>query len=439
MNRKIALFAVIIVFIFSGSVKSSAQSEEKVSLEDCIRIALKNNTDIVAAKSNAKIYKSSLISAWGNFLPSISATGQWRTRSEELIMFRYKDFVQSKDSYYYDVNASLPLFTGFSNIGTLKKSKAEARMFDHYLTGTEQEVVLQVKSKYYNVIKTKELLKVAEETLKASEEELTRIETMQRIGSVSRAEVFQQKVRVGENKLALIEAQNALANAKTELNFTLGIDVKRKLVPEQESLEFQKVEYDFDELVEGALKNRVDYLAAKDNVESARADIIINRSSYMPRVSLNANYNWFDIRFPDSKKDLDEFDSYSVSLNLSYSLFDGFSRESNLNRAKASMVSSQAELEQAKRQVIMDVTIALQDLNMAEQNIKVTDENLVASEEDYRLARERYSIGAGTLLEQITAGISLARSKANRIQALYDYKYTLNALELAVGKLRVVY
>ena len=69
----------------------------------------------------------------------------------------------------------------------------------------------------------------------------------------------------------------------------------------------------------------------------------------------------------------------------------------------------------------------------------MTDENLVASEEDYRLARERYSIGAGTLLEQITAGISLARSKANRIQALYDYKYTLNALELAVGKLRVIY
>jgi outer membrane protein TolC len=306
------------------------------------------------------------------------------------------------------------------------------------LTGTEQEILLQVKSRYYDVIKAKELLKVAEETLSASDEELVRIETMQQIGSVSRAEVYQQKVRVGENKLALIEAQNNLANAKTDLNFTLGIDINTDLEPEDESLEIQSVEFEFEDLIEDALQNRVDYQAAKDNVESAKANITISRSEYYPQLSFNADYNWFDVKFPDSKQDLDEFDSYSFSINMRMNLFNGFRTKSNVSTAKANLISAEAQLEQTKRQVILDVKKALLNIQQSRENIEVTNENLVSSEEDYRLARERYNIGAGTLLEQITSQILLTRAKANRIQALYDFKYSLAALELAVGKLSVV-
>ncbi len=431
------LYLILLTLIVLFSSSATYSQPKMVSLDECIQIALKNNTDIVAARSNYNIYQAGLQSAYGNFMPKLSAVGQWRRRNEELIMFRFKDFVQSKDSYYYAFSLELPLFTGFSNYGNLKKSQAESRIYKNYLTGTEQQTVLQVKLRYYAVIKARELLKVADEAFKASQEELNRIDTMQRIGSVSRAEVYQQKVRVGENQLALIEAQNALSNAKTDLNYTLGININTELNPENELLEFQKIEFDFDELVDEALKNRVDYLAAVDRVKSAKSDIAISRSGYYPQASFGADYNWYDVKFPSSEKALREFDSYSFSVNLQMSLFDGLRTHSNVSRAKATHVSMEAELEQSKRQVILDVKKALLELEKTSENINVTNENLISTEEDYRLARERYNIGAGTLLEQNTAEISNTRAKANRIQALYDYQYSLAALDLAVGRTKI--
>ncbi|MBN1154530.1 TolC family protein [candidate division KSB1 bacterium] len=436
MDRYRLWIWIIIVLMIATSVR--AQDRQKITLDECVKIALKNNTDIVSAKSNYLMNKEGLRSAWGSFLPRITANAQYRRRNEELIMFRYQDLVSSKDSYYYDVSVSQPIFTGFRNYANLQKSQLETDMYEYYLVNTEQLTQLAVKSRYYEVLKNEQLLDVAQETLNGSEEELLRIETMQRVGSVSMAEVYQLKVRVGQNRLALIEAQNALITSQTDLNHTLGIDVNTSLELEEQELEFQSIEVDFDQLLQQALENRVDYLAVRNKYERAGYDVMAQRSGYYPQVSLDANYNWFDVNLPGSQRDLDEFDSYSVSVNLSLNIFDRFQTSSSVGMAKASLMAVEAELEQAKRQVTLDVKQAILNIQMSVENINVTNENLIAAQEDYRLAKERYTIGAGTLLEQISAEISLSGAKANRIKALYDYKYSLAALELAVGKLSVI-
>ncbi|MBD3290040.1 hypothetical protein GF337_14625 [candidate division KSB1 bacterium] len=439
MKSRLLIAGFMFAVVIFGNLDLQAQEQEIYSVNDCIKIALKNNTDIVTSQSNYQMSQAGLRSAWGNFMPSITASAQWRRRNEDLIMFRFKDFVQSKDSYYYGVELNQPLFTGFANYAMLQKNRAEEKMYKYYLTGTQQQTVLEVKEKYYEVLKSEQLLVVAEEFLLASQQELRRIEAMEEIGSASRAEVYQQKVRVGENKLSLIDAQNALSNAKAQLNYTLGIDVNTELDLDDDILEVSDVDVNYEALVNQALENRVDYQAAHQNVNSAKADVTLQRSDYYPSVSLRGEYSWFDVKFPESTQALEEFDNYSVSLNLSMTLFQGFKTRANVSSAKASLMMAQAELEQTKRQVMLDVKTAVLNVQKAAENIEVTQENLVSAEEDYRLASERYRVGSGTLLEQMNAESSLSSAKANRIEALYDYQYYLAALELAVGNLKVVY
>ena len=83
----------------------------------------------------------------------------------------------------------------------------------------------------------------------------------------------------------------------------------------------------------------------------------------------------------------------------------------------------------------LDVKQAFLEIETAKENIEVTEENVTSAEEDYRLASERYRIGAGTLIEQLTAQNSLTRARVNKIQAIYDYKYAITVLDLALGKL----
>jgi len=437
MKKRNVILWLLLVVLSVINVTLEAQEKKVLSLRDCIEIALENNTSIVSAQSYSKMAKAGLRSAWGNFMPTIDAYTRWQQQSRDQYNIRFDELVISKESYYYQFSLNQPIFTGFRNYFNLKSNKADNEYYQNNLSWTQQLVILDVRLRYYNVLKAIQLLRIAEETLKTSEEELNRIETMEKIGASSRAEVYQQKVRVGENKLAVIEASNGLSNAKTDLNHVVGIDVTTpiELLPEPTDMKVEIQKIDFNEAIQEAFQRRLDYKSFQNKLEKADANIKVQRSFFYPNVSFGVYYSWWDVQFPQEKRDITEFDFYSFNLSLSLNLFSGFQTRAAVNSAKAEAIAAEADLEQSKRQVTLEVKKALLELEKAEENIEVTKENVVSAEEDFRLASERYRIGAGTLLDQNTAQTSLTRARVNRIQANYDYKYALAVLELAIGKL----
>lgn len=436
MKRNCLIIGLNLLLIISIPFGYS-QEVKKLSLDDCIEIALKNNTDIISAKSNAKSASADLQYAIGNFTPSLDASAGWTRNSEAWTTIRFDELVSSKESYYYEVSISQPIFTFFKNYFSLKSAKMGKKYYKKQMSWTKQIVVLDVKLKYYNVLKQKQLLKVAEETLKTSEEELNRITEMENIGAASRAEVFQQKVRVGENKLVLVEAKNAFTNAKTALNYTLGIDVMTEIefVSQAEDLSVKALDIDFDKAVNQALNNRLDYQSTQDMLKSAHANVSYQKTQYLPDISFYGRYRWWDVQFPKNQRDLEEFDSYSFGFNLGFNYVNPVKTDANVQKAKARVVSAEADLEQAERQVALDVKTAMLEIEKSIENLEVTEEIVNSAEEDYRLASERYRIGAGTLIEQLVAQNSLTKARVNRIQAIYDYKYAMTALDLAMGQL----
>lgn len=428
----------IVIFFLVFASLSVSQEVKKMFLDDCIEVALKNNTSIVSAQSYSKMAAAGLKSAWSDFTPEINTQAQWQRQSKDQYNIRFDELVISKESYYFRFGLSQPIFTGLRNFFNLKKSQADQDYYRNLLLWTQQLVILEVKLNYYNVLKAIQLLKISEETLVTSEKELNRIEAMEKAGMSSRAEVYQQKVRVGENKLNVIEASNGLVNAKTQLNHVLGIDVNTpiELIPEPMDLNVQIENVDLELATDEALEKRLDYEYYQNKLTKAKANIMVQKSAYCPTLSLGANYSWWDVQFPERKKDITEFDSYSFSLNLSMYNFNIFRTQAAISSAKAEVIAAEADLEQAKRQVTLDVKKALLEIEKAAQNIEVTKENVTSAEEDYRLASERFRIGAGTLLDQNRAENSLSSARISRIQAIYDYKYASAALDLALGRIK---
>jgi outer membrane protein TolC len=431
------LIGFIIAFVLFFSSLSFSQDINKMSLDDCIAVALKNNTSIVAAQSYSKMAEAGLKSARGEFMPSIDAVSQWQRQNKDQYNIRFDQLVVSKESYYYRFGLSQPIFTGMRNFFNLKMNKADRDYYRNSLLWTQQLVVLEVKLNYYNVLKAIQLLKIAEETMKMSEEELNRIIAMEKAGVSSRAEVYQQKVQAGENKLLVIEARNGLSNARTQLNYVLGIDVTTpvELVADPTDMNVENQNIILDDAIDQSFENRPDFKYYQNKLDKSNANVKVQKSFYYPNLSFGANYSWWDVQFPEKKRDITEFDSYSYTLNLSMNIFSGFQTQASVSSAKAEVIAAEADLEQAKRQITLDVKKALLELEKATEKIAATKENITAAEEDYRLASERFRIGAGTLLDQNRAETSLSRAKMNHIQAMYDHKYASAALDLALGKL----
>ena len=67
------------------------------------------------------------------------------------------------------------------------------------------------------------------------------------------------------------------------------------------------------------------------------------------------------------------------------------------------------------------------------ERLTVSRENVVRSQEDLRLAQEKFRVGAGTILDTITAESDLTLTRANEVTAIVDYLIGRANLARATG------
>ena len=196
---------------------------------------------------------------------------------------------------------------------------------------------------------------------------------------------------------------------------------------------FDAKQFDFEQSFQTALDSRKDYLASRKKVESTRRSLSIAKSGYFPTLSAFASYNWNNTEL--NFKNYENLDNASIGLNLSIPIFTGFQTNSGVIQADQRYQTERSNMESTKRKVALDIKIALLNMQTAYENVQLSDENVKSAKEDLRLATERYNLGAGTVLDQITANTGYSTAEANYTQAKYDFIYARQQYLLAVGQL----
>jgi outer membrane protein TolC len=154
----------------------------------------------------------------------------------------------------------------------------------------------------------------------------------------------------------------------------------------------------------------------------------------MPTLSLGYSYGWRKDTFGDIVKGGPYDHSGTLSLSLSYTLFDGFSRERNMSRAKVTLNNSRAQLFYARNQVIKDLEDAYLGIKLADETMAVTEETERAAKEDFDLVQAKYNLGAAALWELLDAQVSLKEAQFGKVGAEFDYNLALALLQNALGK-----
>ena len=110
----------------------TASAQKTLSLDGAIQTALNKNTTLQKTENTLKTYESGVKAAYGNFLPSLGAYGNWNwTKADEAGGTRYFQGTlipvpsTSTQSRNYSIGASsdITLFDGLSNYATLSKSR----------------------------------------------------------------------------------------------------------------------------------------------------------------------------------------------------------------------------------------------------------------------------------------------------------------------------
>jgi outer membrane protein len=92
------------------------------------------------------------------------------------------------------------------------------------------------------------------------------------------------------------------------------------------------------------------------------------------------------------------------------------------------------DLEQAKRQVALDIRRTFLNIEWYRRSIEANEIAVSAAEESYTLAQERYALATGTQLERLEAQSSLFAARSDLVQAQFNYHIQLAQLDQAMGR-----
>jgi outer membrane protein len=450
MRRSFYTFCLLVFAATPAFSQDAGQSAAKsITLDQAIQIALEKNPSVLTAQYSLEGQQSAVTAAYGNLLPSLSANGTWqRARRETETAFiqglgnvAYHQ-ASTTNAFNTSIGSSILLFNGFGNYASLSRARSDAVAAEYTSDRTRQSVVYQVQSLYFNLLRNEELLKVSEDNLKRDRRQLEQIKESNRVGSKSIADVYRQEVQVGNDELALIQAQNNYDKARADLVFELGLSVTDRqdfhdpsIKPDVDTTEFQAVNEQYKDyrlLVNEALQVRPDYLSAIENVNSANSSVTVATGGHFPSISAFASYGLNSSELSS----LNDNRSLLWGLNISFPLFNGWQTTNQVQQAKVNLKTAEQQLSQAERQVQVDIAKSLLDLEAAEKQVSVTINSVLSATEDRRIAEEKYNLGAGTILDLLTAEANYTLALSNKVNAAYNYFLVKKQLEYNIGRIR---
>ncbi|MEE9187395.1 MAG: TolC family protein [Bacteroidota bacterium] len=345
------------------------------------------------------------------------------------------------NTFRTSASAGITIFDGFGNTSNLSRARAAALSAEFSLDRMKQTVVFSTTQLYLNILRTEQLLSVAEDNLKRSMRQLERIEESNRIGAVALADVYRQQVVVGNDEVAVIQVKNNYDRAVADLVYYLGLNALDEYRFEDPAIpttidtaEFFSVndQYrDVRSLLDQALDLRPDYHSAIENVNRARSGVTAARAGHFPTVTGFSSYGLSSPEFSQLR------DNRTVTwgISISFPIFSGWQVHNAVQQAKVDKKNSEESLNQAQRQIQVDLRISLLDLEAAQKRIEVSEKSVKSAEEDRRIAEERYNLGAGTLLDLLTANAQYTTAVSNKVNAGYDYILSKRQMEYFLGTL----
>ena len=330
-----------------------------------------------------------------------------------------------------------PLLRGFGPRSTefnLTNARRNLESSDRNLDVSRQRLAVEVVASYYNILRQKGLVEVAQGSVDRSEELLRASEARLKVGLASKLDVFRAELQLSQAEEGVIIRTESLELALDDFKFKLGLDLTDEIVLELVEPEYQPLSTDLEELTRLALDNRVEVLEEKDRIADARRNLSVSKQNLLPQLDLNVRYE---------KRGLGESlaDSF-IFRDSGVNVFFSTSYQLDQSSEKASYAMSQIDLEGRRRslrlmeyQVANEVRAAARNVERVAKSIVLQERNTDFAEKQRRLANLRYQRGLASNFDVIDAENNVIQARSNYVSLLADYYVSLIELKRITGTL----
>ncbi|MDQ3136109.1 MAG: TolC family protein [Gemmatimonadota bacterium] len=427
----------VLLFILLATLSRSplTAQDRAVTLPEALALAARAQPGIVQAEAEVRTSAAQRRSAWGSFLPSLTASSSASDFFAEgaarvdPVTGQLTSGSNTSRSLSTSLSASVDLFTGFRRGAELRAARAGEAEAEASLVDARFQQALATTNQFFDALSAAQLVGVREASVRRAQEQLKVSVAKLRAGSATRSDSLRSLVTLGSARLDLIDTHTDLATAEANLARLIG-DVGRVRALDDSSFRRVMARVDTQALRSEAEARSPRIQSAAASADAARASVRSSRAAYWPSLTLAANTGWNASR----TEDYEFFNQRQLSLRMSWSIFNGFERELGIAQREASYDVAQATAADERRAVQAELTARLAELDAARAKIEITGTSVAAATEDLRVQQERYRLGVSTIVDVLTSQEALDQAEVDVVNARFDYLRAKARTEALIGR-----
>jgi len=336
MRIKIIVLSLVLAQV-TAPLMEGQEVVKRVSLEDCIVGALKNNLGVAVQVLNPRLADLSVGLAKEQFLPSLTfdfnksetnspsyswleaedkvtdRTDDYTTRLSQLVptggtfsILLYADktdtsrkFQTINPSYrsWLSFSFSQPLLRDFG----LKVTKREIIIASHNLDISEQNfkssllgTVYNVEEAYWNLVYAIENLKVKQQSLKLAQDLLAKNKREVEVGMLAPIEILTAESEVATREADILQAEALIQNSedslKTIMNLAAEQDINLTEIVPLDTPAYEKKDITIEEALTIGIQNRPDLEASRIDIKSKDVEFSVAKNQLLPDLRFRASY-----------------------------------------------------------------------------------------------------------------------------------------------------
>jgi len=441
--------------LFGGSdaVVNVRSQVPRFTLNDAILTALRQNPSIQIARQEIERTKGLYIQMRAEALPQIAMTGSFQDIDPHLQVNHglsaqaaatptpvptatpiggtgttLNSFNGVERSYNVKIQATQVIFAGGRIISQIRAADFTRDGSYYAFRNAIDLVVATVRQQFYQVLLNRALIGVQEESVNLLKSQLQDQQNRFEAGTVPRFNVLQAQVALSNQYPNLIAAQNNYRISQLQLAKTLGLDFnpnRGDAAPLEAigELMYQPRRMLLAEAIELAKARRPFLKQQKAIVLSNAQQVRVARSGYFPQINATGGSEVRSSSFSDNPRDVSS--GYIFGATGSWAIWDWGATYGQVKQARAVLEESKITLDDAGRQVELEVQQQDSNLKQSAELVHATEQSVGQAQEALRLASARLSAGAGTQLEVLNSRVEVTLAQSNRLQALYSYNTAL--------------
>ena len=405
-------------------------AQEVLTLERAIALGLQHSARLAEIDARREGADAAAEGRAAAKLPVVQAqAGYTRTNHVEPYVIALPLRVLYPDvpnNYRARLDLQWPIYTAGRIDALEQAARAEGQAIAADLAAARADLRLEITRAYWALATAREAERVVGRSVENLDVHIRDLRERLQQGLIPPNDVLTAEAQRARQRVASIEASSTRAVAEANLRRLIGVSHGDPLLiaPLTAGLE--------DESVQAA--ERAERQALQARLAAARERERAVRSLFKPQVALAGGYDYARPNpriFPRTDR---WDDSWDVSINLAWTVWDGGRRGADRAEAAAAARAVEARITEFDRQLAFDQQASRLELDTAKAAIGASDEGITAAVEARRVVGERYRAGVATPTDVLDAELAVLNAELDKTRALASARLAQARLERVLGR-----